>query len=44
MELENATFIAEMEEGAPADEETLREVVESWEGYNYKVGQLEVVS
>ena len=43
MELENATFVAEMEEGATVDEEALREIIESWEGYNYRVGQIEVV-
>ncbi len=43
MELENATFIAEMEEGATVAEGALRDIIESWEGYDYRVGQIEVV-
>ena len=43
MELDEATFVAEVEEGAAVDEGALREIIESWEGYDYRVGQIEVV-
>ena len=42
VELESATFVAELEPNANVEVEGLRQVIESWEGYEYKVGEIEV--
>lgn len=43
LELECATFVAELEPNANLDVEGLRNVIESWEGYDYRVGEIEVI-
>ena len=42
LDLPNATFIVDLEEGTQADPEIFREIIESWDGYDYKVGEIEV--
>lgn len=42
VELESATFGADLEPSATIEVEGLRQVIESWEGYDYKVGEIEV--
>jgi hypothetical protein len=42
VELECATFVAELEPNAKVDVDALRNVIESWEGYDYRVGKIEV--
>ena len=42
VELECATFVAELEPNAKVDVEGLRNVIESWDGYDYRVGEIEV--
>ena len=42
VELESATFVAELEPNAKLETEELRQVIESWEGYDYKVGEIEL--
>ncbi len=34
--------MAEIEPNAKVEAEGLRQVIESWEGYDYKVGEIEV--
>lgn len=42
LDLPNATFIVDIEQGATVDPEAFRGIVESWGGYNYKVGEIEI--
>jgi hypothetical protein len=41
LDLERATFVLEMV-GPTVDTEGLRSVIETWEGYGYKVGDIEI--
>ncbi len=43
MNLSKAEFAVESEEGVDVDPEDLRLTIETWGGYDYKVGEIEVL-
>lgn len=43
MNVETAEFVVEAQEGMTPDLEDLRETIESWGGYDYRVGVAEWV-
>jgi len=40
---DTATFVVDLEERAVVDIETLKRLIEEWEGYGYRVGEVELV-
>jgi len=43
VQLDRAVFRAEVEDGIDVDPEKLRDIIESWEDYGYRVGSIDVL-
>ena len=43
LNLSKAEFVVESEEGADVDPNDLRVTIETWGGYDYKVGEIKVL-
>ena len=44
LNLDEATFLVEGQNGIELDVEDLKEIIEAWGGYDYKVGEAQVIT
>ena len=44
LNLDEATFLVEGQNGIELDVEDLKETIETWGGYDYKVGEAQVIT